>query len=117
VGSSPWGMPGGRPRGYRESMDTYHGLRAWFRARPPWVLDGVIALVVSLVPLWVLAGVPPETPGMHGYDGMTPGLVALTLLTGVPLLWRRTLARPHLLIPRREAEITAAGDAARDPAA
>lgn len=77
-------------------MDTYHGLRAWFRARPPWVLDGVIALVVSLVPLWVLASVPPETPGMHGYDGLTPGIVALTLLTGVPLLWRRT--HPSLVL-------------------
>ncbi len=71
-------------------MDSYNQLRAWLRARPPWVLDGALVLVVTLVPLWLLAGVPPETPGMHGYDGLTPALVVLTLLTGVPLLWRRS---------------------------
>lgn len=71
-------------------MDTYRRLRVWLRTRPAWAFDSVLALVVSLVPLWVLASVPPDTPGLDGFDGVTPVLALLTVLTGLPLIWRRS---------------------------
>lgn len=61
-------------------MDTYRRLRVWLRTRPAWAFDSVLALVVSLVPLWVLASVPPDTPGLDGFDGVTPVLALLTVL-------------------------------------
>lgn len=71
---------------------------AWFRQRPVWVADGVLAAIVFVVEassLWVLT---PEQLENAGYTGPTVTAVLIQALLTLPLAWRRIRPGPVLTI-------------------
>jgi signal transduction histidine kinase len=70
-------------------MEQWDTARAVARLRTPEVADGLLAIALAAIHLGVALGVEPTLPGLEEFDGPTPVVVALTLLTTLPVAVRR----------------------------
>jgi signal transduction histidine kinase len=82
---APWEDADALARPYRRAMRGISRALRWARGLDPFIADGLLALLLSLVALvQVYAGRP-----LPGYRQPGIGSVALALLDTLPLVWRR----------------------------
>lgn len=69
-------------------MQAGHPFRAWLSRQPEWVFDGGLAVLATVLKLAWLASAPADAAFRATPEG-NAAAAALSLLGGLPLVWRR----------------------------